>query len=78
MSPALNGSSFECSDAIEIRDGIIFDFYTGLPHVFFFLQPYSLRVEGVTHHGIHEVHGSVTTRLVNPQSQSPGHCSTAA
>ena len=37
MSPALNGSSaircFEGSDVIEIRDGITFDFYTGLPHV---------------------------------------------
>ena len=37
MSPALNGSlaiqRFERSDAIEIRDGITFDFYTGLPHV---------------------------------------------
>ena len=37
MSPALNGSSairrFEGSDAIEIRDGITFDFYTGLPHI---------------------------------------------
>ena len=37
MSPALNGSSamrhFEGSDAIKIRDGIIFDFYTRLPHI---------------------------------------------
>ena len=37
MSPALNGSSairrFEGSDAIEIRNGITFDFYTGLPHM---------------------------------------------
>ena len=37
MSPALNGSSaiqrFEGNDAIKIRDGITFDFYTGLPHV---------------------------------------------
>ena len=37
MSPALNGSSairrFEGSDAIEIRNGITFDFYTGLPHI---------------------------------------------
>ena len=37
MSPALNGSSairrFERSDAIDIRDGITFDFYTGLPHI---------------------------------------------
>ena len=37
LSPALSGSSekrrFERSDAIGIRDGIIFDFYTGLPHV---------------------------------------------
>ena len=38
MSPALNGSSviwrFEGSNAIEIRDGITFDFYTGLPHIY--------------------------------------------
>ena len=38
MSPTLNGSSlirhFECSDAIKIHDGIIFDFYTGLSHVY--------------------------------------------
>ena len=37
MSPTLNESSaiqrFECSDAIEIRDGILFDFYTGLPQL---------------------------------------------
>ena len=37
MSPTLNGSSairhFKHSDVIEIRDGIIFDFYTGLPHI---------------------------------------------
>ena len=37
MSPALNGSSvircFEGNDAIEIHDGITFDFYTGLPHM---------------------------------------------
>ena len=38
MSPALNGSSairrFEGSDAIEIHNGITFDFYTGLPHIY--------------------------------------------
>ena len=38
MSPALNGSSaiqcFEGSDTIEIRDGITFDFYMGLPHIY--------------------------------------------
>ena len=37
MSTALNGSSviwrFEGSDAIEIRNEITFNFYTGLPHV---------------------------------------------
>ena len=37
VSSALNGSSairrFEGSDAIEIRNGITFDFYTGLPHL---------------------------------------------
>ena len=36
MSPALSGSSaiqcFKHSNAIEICDGISFDFYTGLPH----------------------------------------------
>ena len=35
MSLALNGSSairrFEGSEVIEIRDGITFDFYAGLP-----------------------------------------------
>ena len=37
MSPTLNRSSeiqrFERSDAIEILDGIIFNFYMGLSHV---------------------------------------------
>ena len=37
MSPALNGSSaiqrFEYSNAIELRDGITFDFYMGLSHI---------------------------------------------
>ena len=37
MSPALNGSStlerFERSNASEIRNGIMFDFYPGLPHI---------------------------------------------
>ena len=41
MSPTLKGSSaiqcFEHSDAIEICDGIIFNFYTGLPHIHFTL-----------------------------------------
>ena len=37
MSPTLNGSSaiqhFEGSSAIEIHDGITFDFYMGLPKI---------------------------------------------
>ena len=37
MSPTLNGSSviqrFERSDVIKIRNGIILDFYVGLPHM---------------------------------------------
>ena len=37
MSPTLSGSlALQCvklSDALEIRNGIIFDFYPGLPHV---------------------------------------------
>ena len=40
MSPALNGSSeirhFKHSNALEICNGITFDFYTGLPHMVFF------------------------------------------
>ena len=38
MSPALTESSairrFERSDVIEIRNRIIFNFYTGLPHMY--------------------------------------------
>ena len=41
MGPTLNESSaiqhFEGSDAIEIHDGITFEVYTGLPHMFFLL-----------------------------------------
>ena len=37
MGPTLNGSSalqrFECGNALEICNGIMFDFYLGLPHV---------------------------------------------
>ena len=37
MSLTLNGSSvlecFECSNAIEIHNGMMFDFYPGLPHI---------------------------------------------
>ena len=42
MSPALNGSSaircFEHSDVIEIRNGITFDLYTGLPHIYHLIK----------------------------------------
>ena len=38
MSPTVDGSSviqhFKRSDAVEICDGITFDFYTGLPHMY--------------------------------------------
>ena len=39
MSPTFTGSSksaiwcFKCSDVIEIRNEIMFNFHTGLPHV---------------------------------------------
>ena len=37
MSPTLSGSSVlqrvKLGDALEIRNGIIFDFYLGLPHI---------------------------------------------
>ena len=42
MSPALNKSSvvqcFECSDVIKIHDGMTFDFYTGLSHMYISLK----------------------------------------
>ena len=51
MSPALNGSSavwsFEGSNAIEICDGITFNFYTGLPHVLFGIKLI------LRHHSVH-------------------------
>ena len=31
---------FEHSDAIEIRDGITFDFYTGLPYIYIYIYLY--------------------------------------
>ena len=40
MSPTLSRSSalqrVKFSDALEIRNGIIFDFYSGLPHIVLF------------------------------------------
>ena len=37
INPAFNGSTalqyFECGNAVEIHNGIIFDFYLGLPHI---------------------------------------------
>ena len=37
MSPALSGSlsllHIKLGDVLEIRDGIIFNFYPGLPHI---------------------------------------------
>ena len=59
MSPALNESSaigrFKHSDAIEIRDGITLDFYTGMPLILFGglmrgikipLQDFALKIQG--------------------------------
>ena len=49
MSPALNGSSalqrFERSNVIEIHNGIMFDFYPGLPHMPSLLSMASLPVQ---------------------------------
>ena len=37
MIPALNGSfvlqCFECGNPVELRNGIMIDFYSGLPHI---------------------------------------------
>ena len=66
MSPALNGSSaircFERSDAIEIRDGITFDFYTGLPHMVNLTVNFSL-----THGSMNMGFATVTT-IILPNS----------
>ena len=44
MSPALDGSSalqrFECGNAVEIRNGIMFDFYPGT--VTYTILPFTL------------------------------------
>ena len=49
MSPALNRSSalrrFKRSDAIEIRDGITFEIYTALPHMFMHTDLYTQCLE---------------------------------
>ena len=51
MSPTFNGSSliqhFEGNDAIEIDEGITFDFYTGLPHVVSMVFPFALQADHV-------------------------------
>ena len=43
MSPTLNGSSalehFKHGNAIKIRNGIMFDFYPGLPHMYITVSP---------------------------------------
>ena len=40
MSPALNGRTalqlFKCGNTVEIRHGIMFDFYPGLPHIIYY------------------------------------------
>ena len=68
MSPALNGSSavrcFEHSDAIEICNGIILDFYMGLPHICS-AQSENLRfLETAIHlHDLQIVQHNITTKL---------------
>ena len=39
MSPALNRSSLQTQRCLKIREGIIFDFYTGLPHMYVINEP---------------------------------------
>ena len=42
MSPTLNGSStLERFYARKIRNGIMFDFYQGLPHIIIYIYVYS-------------------------------------
>ena len=42
MSPTLSRSSalqrVKVGDALEIRNGIIFDFYSGLPHIYIYIS----------------------------------------
>ena len=48
MSPALNGLTalqrFECDNTVEIHNGIMFDFYPGLPHVLNFAVGLDLEI----------------------------------
>ena len=52
MTSALNGSSAmrrsEGSDVIEIRDGITFNFYMGLPHMYIYIETEKSTSVGLT------------------------------
>ena len=73
MSPALNGSSairrFEGSDAIEKRNGVTFDFYTGLPHMRILISDYLEGEKGVWEISSHAVH-DVTPHELTVDSNS--------
>ena len=55
MSPSLKGSTalkcFERSNAVEIRNRIMFDFYPGLPHMYANLSQCKIMTE-VNSHGL--------------------------
>ena len=38
--PLTEVQRYKCNDVIEIHNGIIFNFYTGLPHVFLVFSPF--------------------------------------
>ena len=44
MGPTINGRTalqcFKLGNAVEIRNGIMFDFYPGLPHMYFTVKSY--------------------------------------
>ena len=52
MSPTLNGSSvlqhFECGNAVELRNRIMFNLYPGLPHLLYIKQSTKNTVDCVT------------------------------
>ena len=74
MSPALNGSlairRFEHSDAIEIRDGITLDFYTGLPHMYITCS--NQLISFCTHTHTHTHTHTQETYVVSPSSPQMG------
>ena len=53
MGPTLNGSTalqrFKRSNAVEICNGIMFNFYPGLPHIYYYFLSYVVNAIAACH-----------------------------